>query len=475
MKDFLIPAFALGFGTLFGAVASAETMTEVVSTGDPKLVSAALAKGVVPNELYAGTTGLHLAAEWGYREIAELLLKNGAKVDVIDRHRKTPLLWAAANGHEEVARLLLAAGADANWHDPDGNSVLSEAVQSKLVGLVKYLLGTGGVKLSADDVKPLRAAIDAQDAEIVRLLLERGANPCSKPEKDIGPFYAAAIYGTLEVMKILAEYASECSDRAILFDGFAAAAEKGRLPVVEYLFSQKPPREKVMSALKETFEDRQPEVAKFLIESASDLTPEDTGAFVADALQKQEPSLFQCLIDHGAALDIPNANGRTPLIQSCLDGDFEKAKFFVERNAAVEASDSWGVTPLLAASRTGNVRIVELLLNHGASLGAIDDQKHGPFLNAAMKGQADVCAALAAHGCDVNVIDPATGFTALHHAAANDDLAVARVLVSLGAKRSLTDLEGRTARDLAEERGAIEIADLLSPSSVKNAKSKRPR
>ncbi len=475
MKDLLSYSFALGCAGLFVSVASAETLPEIVSIGDPKLVSTAVTKGADVNERYCGATGLHLAGEWGYHEIAELLLKKGAKVDAIDNHRKTPLFWAAANGHEEVARLLLAAGADANWHDPGGNSVLSEAVRSKLPGLVKYLLEPGRAQLSADDLKPLRAAIDNQSAEIVRLLLEAGANPCTKPEKDIGPYYAAASYGTLEIVKILSERVSQCADKGILFDGFGAAAEEGRLPIVEYLLSKKPGREEIVSALKEAFEDRQPEVAKFLIENASDLTPEDKGAFLANALQKQESSLFQCLIDHGATLDTPNASGRTPLIQSCLDSDFEKAKFFLERRAAVEARDSWGVTPLLAACRSGSVAIVELLLKHGASLRPVDDNKHGPFLNAAMKGRAEVCVTLARDGCDVNVSDPATGFTALHHAAENKDLALAKALVALGAKRSLTDLEGRTGRDLAEEGGAIEIFDLLTPSPVKNAKGKRPR
>jgi ankyrin repeat protein len=92
-----------------------------------------------------------------------------------------------------------------------------------------------------------------------------------------------------------------------------------------------------------------------------------------------------------------------------------------------------------------------------------------------MQGKTEVCVALARHGCDLNASDPATGFTALHHAAANDDLALVKALVSLKAKRSLTDFEGRTARDIAEEGGAIDIFDLLALPPVKNAKAKLPR
>lgn len=245
--------------------------------------------------------------------------------------------------------------------------------------------------------------------------------------------------------------------------------------MVEYLLPLKPGHEKIVSALKETFEDRQVAVARFLIENAPGLTAEDKGRFLADAVEKGGLPLGDVLIEHRAALDIPNARGRTPLLQACLDGNFEKAKFFVEHKASIETSDPWGVTPLLAACRGGSAPIVVLLLKQGASLRAIDDQKHGAFLNAALAGESDVCVVLARHGAEVNAVDPATGETALHHAAADDDVALAKALVSLGAKRSIKDLQGRTARDLAEESGAMEIFELLAPSAAEAIPKKKRR
>lgn len=475
MTNLLGSLVVLAFSGWIVPGVSSQTIAEAVSTNDRAVVVEALARGADPNALYGGATGLHLAAEWGYREIAELLLEKNADVEVIDSLGKTPLLWAAANGHEEITRLLLAAKADPNWHDPDGNSVLSEAAAANQLDLVKDLLKDGGAKLSADDMKPLRAAIGNRNAEMVRLLLEAGANPCGKPEKDIGPYYAAATHGSVEIVKIMAEHIGTCPDRALLFDGFAGAAEKGILPVVEYLLSLKPGRKEIVSALKETFQDRQIEVAKFLIENAPDLTAEDKGSFLADAVEKGGLPLCDFLIEHGAALDIPNARGRTPLLQACFDGNFEKAKFFVEHKASIETSDPWGVTPLLAACRGGSAPIVELLLKQGASLRAIDDQKHGAFLNAALAGKADVCVVLARHGAEVNAVDPATGETALHHAAADDDVALAKALVSLGAKRSIKDQEGRTAHDRAEEWGAMEIFDLVAPSAAEETPKKKSR
>ena len=455
--------------------ADATTIVEAVSIRDRVAVAKALAERADPNEFYGGATALHIAAEWGYGDMVELLLKNGAKVDAVDRLGRTPLLWAVGNRHEEIARMLVAAKADPNWHDPVGNSALSEAAQNNQLSLVRYLLDDAGVSLSRNDVQPLRAAIDNRNAEMVRLFLEAGVDPCGKPEKDIGPYYAAAIYGSVEIVRIMAEHVETCPDRAILFDGFAGAAEEGLLPIVEYLLSLKPGRENIVSALKEAFEDRQSEVARFLIENAPDLTADDKGRFLADAVEKDGLPLFGFLVEHGASLTAPNAGGRTALIQACLDGDLEKVRFLIDHKVPLETADAAGITPLLAACQAGSVPIVELLLKRGASLRAVDDHKRGVFLTAASSGKAEVCTVLAAHGVDVNVVDPETGATALHYAAVNNDVGLAKALVSVGANKGIKNWDGLTSRDLAEEAGAIEILDLLAPSPSEAAKMKRRR
>jgi ankyrin repeat protein len=53
---------------------------------------------------------LHTAAYRGYKDIAELLLLNGANVDAKTNSGITPLHWAEQQGHREVAELLRAHG-----------------------------------------------------------------------------------------------------------------------------------------------------------------------------------------------------------------------------------------------------------------------------------------------------------------------------------------------------------------------------
>ncbi|MDB4686662.1 ankyrin repeat domain-containing protein, partial [Akkermansiaceae bacterium] len=61
-----------------------------------------------------GRTPLHLAAEYGHKEIASLLLRKGAQVDSGNWSDKTALHYAAEKGHIEIIELLLSKGANVN-------------------------------------------------------------------------------------------------------------------------------------------------------------------------------------------------------------------------------------------------------------------------------------------------------------------------------------------------------------------------
>jgi ankyrin repeat protein len=54
-----------------------------------------------------GQTPLHLACSVGHFEAVDVLLNNGATVNVADKFGQTPLHIAAAKGRVHVVRLLL--------------------------------------------------------------------------------------------------------------------------------------------------------------------------------------------------------------------------------------------------------------------------------------------------------------------------------------------------------------------------------
>ena len=102
-------------------------------------------------EQYGGAppifTLLHLAAFLGNLEWAKILLKRRSGDDLsfhrsvsqVDSDGRTPLFWAAARGHREVAELLLDHGARINARDRSKLSALHIAITGVHKGVVSLL------------------------------------------------------------------------------------------------------------------------------------------------------------------------------------------------------------------------------------------------------------------------------------------------------------------------------------------------
>lgn len=95
-----------------------------ISTGNVQAVEQHLAAGIDPNhkDPTNGSPILNAAAVYGHREIVDLLIKQGAKVDETDREGNSALHGAAFFGRSEVVELLLEKGADANASNSRGQT-----------------------------------------------------------------------------------------------------------------------------------------------------------------------------------------------------------------------------------------------------------------------------------------------------------------------------------------------------------------
>jgi ankyrin repeat protein len=125
-----------------------------------------------------GLTPLLYAARQGCLECTRALLKGGAAVNLPDPDGITPLLMAVMSMHFDTAKLLIDSGANVDKWDWWGRSPLYAAVDVNT-------LPTGGRpdRLSADETTSL---------DLIRLLLERGANPDARlrkfpPYRALGP------------------------------------------------------------------------------------------------------------------------------------------------------------------------------------------------------------------------------------------------------------------------------------------------
>lgn len=124
-----------------------------------------------------GTTALMWTARRGYEEVAEVLLKYGADVNVKNNYASTALIWAAKYGNTEVAEILLEHGADINAKANNGWTALIRATMENHDDILKNLLRYGA-DINAKDNEgwtALRWAERGSYPELAKLLRSYGA------------------------------------------------------------------------------------------------------------------------------------------------------------------------------------------------------------------------------------------------------------------------------------------------------------
>lgn len=117
------------------------------------------------------------------------LLKSGADPNATDKHGITALMRAATSGNAATTKILVGAGANVNVVDLQGDTALHKAVRSSRPSLevMKVLLESGAsvhIRAGQNHLTPLMEAVSAQSnresLDRVRLLLDFGADPDDK-------------------------------------------------------------------------------------------------------------------------------------------------------------------------------------------------------------------------------------------------------------------------------------------------------
>ena len=169
----------------------------------------------------------------------------------------------------------------------------------------------------------------------------------------------------------------------------------------------------------------------------------------------------------GRPVTLRTSHGRTPAEVAALSGSPGLARWLVAQGAAEPSLT--GPDALIAAVLAGDRDAVESggLREHAAAARA---QRPGLIVWAAARGRAGAVEMLAGLGFDVNArarTDTPTEQqweTALHHAAGAGDLALARLLLRLGADPGITDTRfGATPLGWAHHFGQQEMIGLLEP------------
>ena len=157
------------------------------------------AGGATPQAVFA-------AALDGRGGVVAKALDGGFAVDRRDRNGRTALMLAAFNGNREIVEMLLRAGADCELTDPQGRSALMFACTGAFAGCVRMLVDAGSDVNLSDEVEhwtPLMFAAGEGQTEVVRVLLENGAEPGARDEDDDTAASFAKRRGHAETLAVL--------------------------------------------------------------------------------------------------------------------------------------------------------------------------------------------------------------------------------------------------------------------------------
>lgn len=401
----------------------ASTMNEAAMLGDTDILNVLLENGADANlGNQEGEAPLMVVARAGNVAAAELLIEYGADIDAREQWGgQTATMWAAAQQQPEMLALLIEKGADIDmkstarlWdhtmmNEPrpkdmnnGGFSALHYAAREGCTECVR-VLAQGGANLNAidpDRVSPLNLALINMHFDTAMAFIEAGADVNQWDIFGRAPLYNAIDLNTMPV---------------------------GGRPDIPSL--------DVTTGI---------DVAKVLLEKGAN----------PNMQLKMRPPYRNAVFDRGS--DGPLSNGATPLLRAARSADTEAVKLLLDSGALVDLPNANGHTPLLVVSgiqwpadptrgrfktEAESIETLKVLLAAGANINAVTGD---PAIRAndieQLEGSGDRYRTSSVF---------ATGQTALHAAAKMGWNDILRFLVDQGAAQQVVDDAGRTPYDLA--------------------------
>lgn len=256
-----------------------------------------------------GFTAMMFAARQGSLDAAKALADAGVDLNLQDPDGTPALTIAIVNGHHDVAQLLLERGANPNVADTAGMTPLYAAVELHTSEMYP-------------ERRPLRQSYGSATLDLIKLLLAKGAQPDSTLNgvtlrwgRRRGPGDAALAEGSTPLMRA-ARFADVEVMRTLLDAGANPALKQKDQTTVLMLAAGAGWRtgETILGGLDFGPEADAIEAVKLCLERGGDVTAtDDDGLTALHHAVPRGAGVVRLLLDNGAVLDAKDKRGRTAL------------------------------------------------------------------------------------------------------------------------------------------------------------------
>jgi len=375
--------------------------------------------------------------------LLKALIKEGVDINQPFSVGKTPLTLSVQSGDVKMVGALIAAGSTQR-----GADLLLPAISSGNTALLHYLIEQKvdlEPQASSDLPAPLMLALQIEDNDMLKILLEAGANP-NKADKDgVKPLVLAVQKGDPEVIMSLLEVGADIRVGDPVLSSVAKMA--GHEELVEYLGvlegqSETPNYPLFIAILRKDSEA----VTHCLEQSGFDVNGEDAegNTPIELAIKSGEIKVVEALLEKGVTASQPAL-----LFPAILDNNADMIQLLREHKVgdgmldfplkfAVNNNKGAAVKSLLATGAKANTELLSLalqkcdsdvifaLIEENVSLASVPNEEKNIILNDAVKqGKVSVVEAIFKSGVDVENVEALR-----EDAAKRDDSEVLKVLNS---------------------------------------------
>lgn len=324
-----------------------------------------------------------------------------------------------------------------------------EAVEKGDVEKVKILLKDNPNCINQRDEKsgftPLHKAASNGQADICRLLIEKGADIHAIDNSQITPLLLASSNNQIEVAVLLINKGAnihQCDKQGGTNLHFAALG--GHI-----------------------------EMIKLYIDKGIDVNVPDNMGYtpIIWAIFGRSTDAMDDLQNYGGDLNQTMLLGRTALHYAAASGDIKVVEYLLNKGLDVNSKSEYGNTPIFWALRAKKYDNAKTMIENGADLNISNYDGRTPISFAVSNNDTMMVDLMSKNGVNIKKRN-STGDTHLHAAAYEGLIEMVTFLLGKSINSNIANNQGITALDLAISRNHLEVQQLLDSKGAEQGKGK---